>query len=379
MIRSNPEERSGGIAERATALLPVPNGADGNVGQESGLSPAPVPSPAPLYMDQIRQFASAQYRPALWQLVNSLILYVMAIGSMFYVMPVSYGYVLPLAVVATIAHTRLFMIGHDCAHRSFLPGHWQNIVVGNFIGVLTNTPLRYWGMQHAAHHRTIGNLDRRGAGDVVTWTTDEYDAASGIERWWYRFNRNPWVLMFLLAPIHFLLLQRFPLEIKAPSPRIWRSVCGTTVGMAAYYGVLMMLFGVKAVLLVYLPVIWLSSSLAVWLFYVQHQFDTAYWARDDKWDYETASLEGSSFYNLPVWGHWITGNIGYHHIHHLNPRIPNYRLAECQANVDFQNIKTISFLESFRCTSLSLWDEDRSRMISFKTLRQLQRDQAATR
>jgi omega-6 fatty acid desaturase (delta-12 desaturase) len=312
---------------------------------------------------------SASYIPAILQLGNTLLMYFASIALMFYLTPISYLYSLPLLVSATIAHVRLFMIGHDCSHRSFLPARWENIVVGNFIGVLTNTPLLYWGSQHAMHHRTTGNLDRRGTGDVVTWTVDEYLNAGRMARLWYRINRNPWILMFIFAPIHFIVLQRIPLEKKSPSIRIWRSVMGTNLGMCAYYGLLIWLFGLKTVLLVYVPVLWMSSVIAVWLFYIQHQFDTAYWEREADWNYEDATLKGSSFYDLPKWLHWATGNIGYHNVHHLNPRVPNYRLADYFESVpEFRDVKTIRLAEGFRFANLALWDESGKRMVSLGAL-----------
>lgn len=314
-----------------------------------------------------QNFASASYSQALFQFGLTMVLYIASIALMFLLLPESYGWVMLLGIVASIAHVRLFMIGHDCAHRSYFPEKWQNVVVGNLIGVLTNTPLRYWGTQHSKHHRTVGNLDHRGAGDVVTWTIDEYQQASWVGRLWYRINRSPLILFAVFAPIHFLFMQRWPLEQKKPSFAIWRSVMGTNLGMLVYYGALVGLFGAKAVALVYLPVIWLSSVAAVWLFYIQHQFDTAYWQRDDQWSYEDATLKGSSFYDLSPWGHWMTGNIGYHHLHHLNPKIPNYRLKACfNAHPEFHEVKTIGFFESFQYATLSLWDEDQGRLVPFK-------------
>jgi len=317
--------------------------------------------------DLTDSFAQASYPRALFQIGNTLAIYVGSIALMFHLLPVSYGLVLGLSVVAAIAHIRLFMIGHDCAHRSYFPKSWQNIVSGNLIGVLTSTPIRYWSSQHSAHHRTVGNLDRRGAGDVLTWTTEEYDQAPSLAKLWYRINRNPWILFLVFAPVYFLLMLRLPLEQKNPSFKIWRSVIGTNLGMLVYYGVLIHFFGAEAVALVYLPVIWLSSVAAVWLFYVQHQFDTAYWHRDDNWSYEDATLKGSSFYNLSPWGHWMTANIGYHHLHHLNPRIPNYRLQGCfNTHSEFHDVKTIGFFESFKYAKLSLWDEDQGRLVAFR-------------
>ena len=172
--------------------------------------------------------------------------------------------------------------------------------------------------------------------------------------------------MFIFAPIYFVIMQRYPFEQKRAPAKIWRSIIGTNIGMVIYYGCLIWIFGLESVLLVFAPIVLLSSAIATWLFYVQHQFDEAYWERQENWTYEEATLQGSSFYNLPRWLHWVTGNIGYHHIHHLNPKIPNYKLAECYASVPrLQNGKSISFWESFRLAKLALWDEANRRLVSF--------------
>jgi omega-6 fatty acid desaturase (delta-12 desaturase) len=182
-----------------------------------------------------RDFASPSYTKALFQFGNSLILYVTSVYLMFALLPVSYGYVLAISLLATVAHVRLFMIGHDCAHQSYLPRKgWQNKALGNFIGILTNTPLDYWGSQHLMHHQTVGNLDRRGYGDVVTLTTEEFKATAFWSRVWYRIGRNPHILMFIFAPIHFLIMQRFPFEQKKAPRKVWLSIMGTNLGMVIY-------------------------------------------------------------------------------------------------------------------------------------------------
>lgn len=317
-----------------------------------------------------REFASSSYTKALFQFGNTLLLYVVSVYLMFALLPVSYGYVLAISLLATVAHVRLFMIGHDCAHQSYLPrtstSSWQNKVLGNFVGVLTNTPLGYWGSQHLLHHQTVGNLDRRGYGDVDTLTIEEFEATPFWGRVWYRIGRNPFILLFIFAPIYFVILQRFPFEQKKAPRKIWLSIMGTNLGMAIYYGSLIYLFGLTSVLLVFIPVVVMSSVVATWLFYVQHQFDEAYWERQEEWTYRDATLQGSSFYNLPRWLHWATGNIGYHHIHHLNPKIPNYHLAGCyESDPMLQEGKSIAFWESFRLAKLALWDESGRRLISF--------------
>ncbi|MEX2326400.1 MAG: fatty acid desaturase, partial [Pseudomonadales bacterium] len=195
--------------------------------------------------------------------------------------------------------------------------------------------------------------------------------ASLAQRVWYRIYRNPFLLMFVFAPVHFVFLQRLPLEHSRPSKEIWLSVMGTNIGIGIYYGTMIYWMGLVPFLLVYVPIVMFSSIGAVWLFYIQHQFEDTYWKRDQVWTYRDATMNGSSFYDLPRWGHWISGNIGYHHIHHLNPRIPNYRLAACHAaNPELQRARHISFGESFGLANLALWDEQAERLISFKEYEQ---------
>lgn len=316
--------------------------------------------------EALRYFAQPSYARAFYQAGTTLALYAVSIYAMYQSLSIHYGLTLLLSLVATAAYLRLFMIGHDCAHRSYLPRRWQNEVLGNFIGVLTNTPLRYWGTQHMEHHRTMGNLDQRGAGDVTTMTVEEFANADLLQRTWYRIYRNPWILMLIFAPIHFVFMQRWPFEHNRVKREIWLSIMGTNVGIVVYYSLMIWLMGFEAFLLVYVPVVTLSAIGAVWLFYIQHQFEDTYWERDNEWTYKEATLNGSSFYDLPRIGHWISGNIGYHHIHHLNPRVPNYRLAACHAAIPaFSDVKHIAFLESFARAHLALWDEPGKRLISF--------------
>jgi omega-6 fatty acid desaturase (delta-12 desaturase) len=321
---------------------------------------------SPAYLAS-RHYSSAKYGSALIQFGSTLGLFVGSIGLMFATLQVHYGITLLLSVVATAAYLRLFMIGHDCGHGSFLPEHWQNSLLGNLIGVLTLTPFRYWARQHARHHSTTGNLDKRGDGDVQTMTVQEYRHAGWFTRACYRLYRNPWFMLLVSAPVHFVLLQRLPLGAQMKTRAGWISVLGTNAGICCYYGVLIALFGVESFLLVYAPVVMLSSASAVWLFYVQHQFENAYWVRGDSWSYDQATLQGSSFYDLPGWLHWATGNIGFHHIHHLNPKVPNYHLPACfDSSPVLQDATYLSIRKSLETAKLSLWDEVAGRLISFR-------------
>ncbi|MBV1879497.1 MAG: fatty acid desaturase [Pseudomonadales bacterium] len=323
-------------------------------------------SRTPAFLASAR-FAHSSYTMALIQLFTTLTLYTGVIGLMFASLSIHYAITLLLAILATAAYLRLFMIGHDCGHGSYLPTRRQNNILGGFLGVLTNTPFQYWAKQHLVHHRTTGNLDKRGDGDVITKTVTEYRESSLISRLCYRWYRNPWMLFLVSAPLHFVLLQRVPLGQQWHTREGWFSVIGTNIGICAYYGALIAWFGLTPFLWVYIPVVMFSSAAAVWLFYVQHQFEDAYWQRNDSWTYHDATLQGSSFYNLPKLLHWASGNIGFHHIHHLNPRVPNYHLQTCFADsIVLQQARKLSLRESLTTAWLALWDEDAQRLISFR-------------
>lgn len=314
-----------------------------------------------------RQYANATYLKALFQFGHTIGLFIVSVWLMFVTLEINYGLTLLLSLVATAAYLRLFMIGHDCGHGSFLPKKWQNNLLGALIGVLTCTPFRYWARQHARHHATTGNLDRRGDGDVVTKTVEEFEASGWFAQTCYRFYRNPWFMLLVSAPVHFVLLQRLPLGDQMKTREGWLSVMGTNIGIFCYYGALISIFGLTPFLMVYVPLVMLSSATAVWLFYVQHQFEDAYWNRKEIWTYEQATLNGSSFYNLPRWLHWATGNIGYHHIHHLNPKVPGYQLPNCfDENPVLQEARFLSMRESLSTANLALWDEAAHRLISFR-------------
>jgi omega-6 fatty acid desaturase (delta-12 desaturase) len=316
-----------------------------------------------------RPFASASYRGSLWQLSNTLLLYGISIAAMFASLSGPYAITLLLSLVASVAYLRLFMIGHDCSHDSFLPRPWQNTVVGNLMGVLTNTPFRYWARQHALHHRGNGNLDKRGDGDVHLWTVEEYREAPFHLRFVYRLYRNPFFLFAVAAPIHFVMLQRVPLGKQAKTLGGWMSALGTNLGIALYYGALIAAFGWQSFALVYVPVVFTSAALSTWLFYVQHQFPGAYFRRDADWKYQDAAVHGSSFYDLPRILHWGSANIGFHHIHHLNPRVPNYRLPTVHAtHPEFQRATSLGLVQSLDTAKLALWCEDRNEFLSFADL-----------
>lgn len=285
----------------------------------------------------------------------------------------AYWATLLLSVPAALFVVRLFMIQHDCGHRSFFRSARLNDLLGHAIGVLTLTPHGYWRRTHNLHHGTSGNLDRRGIGDVSTFTVDEYLALSRWKRLGYRAYRHP--LVFLgIGPVYLFVIKfRLPLDLLRCRKRgILPSVLLTNLAIALLAGTFGMWLGFKEFLMIHGPVVALSSLAGVWLFYVQHQFEGVYWRRSESWDFQQAAVQGSSYFDLPQPLRWLTANIGIHHVHHLASRIPNYRLHECLVeNPALGEVRRIRLRESFSCFRLALYDEQADRMVSFATARKL--------
>lgn len=275
-----------------------------------------------------------------------------------------------IAIPAAGFLVRLFMIQHDCGHGTFFAGRLANDWVGRVLGVLTLTPYDCWRHTHAIHHATTGNLDRRGIGDLDTLTVLEYRARSVWGRLQYRLYRHP-LIMFGVGPAYlFLLQQRMPpaaLMRKGWQP--WVSTMVTNLAIAAVVATLTWFIGIKAFLLVHLPITLLAGTAGVWLFYVQHQFEHTMWDRGEGWSLQQAALHGSSHYDLPAPLRWITANIGVHHVHHLSSRIPYYRLSRVlYDHPELRDVGRITLLQSFQCVRLVLWDEARRRLVSFREI-----------
>jgi len=283
-----------------------------------------------------------------------------------------FGYWLALLVAVPAAGflVRLFMIQHDCGHGSFFRRRSANDWVGRVIGALTLTPYDAWRRDHAIHHATSGNLERRGIGDVSTLTVREYLALSRWRRLGYRLYRNPFV-MFGLAPAYlFILQQRLPSSLRRASWESWISAMATNAAIAIIIVATMWAVGVKAFLYVHVPITLLAASIGVWLFYVQHQFENTYWAGAPAWSQHEAALHGSSHYDLPGILRWFTANIGVHHVHHLSSRIPYYRLSRVLRDFpELRGVGRLTLSGSLACVPLVLWDEGRQRLISFRDLR----------
>jgi acyl-lipid omega-6 desaturase (Delta-12 desaturase) len=318
----------------------------------------------------VARFQQPSRARATWQLVNSVVPYAGLWCLMYWTHQVSWWLTLPLAVLAAGFLVRIFIIFHDCGHGSYFRSRRANDITGFFTGLLTFTPYHQWRWEHAIHHGSTGNLDKRGIGDIWTMTVREYLEASRWKRFSYQLARNPLVL-FVIAPVLvFVVYQRVPAHRADARER--HSVWWMNLALLAMATGLSLLFGWKHYLLIQLMILTVSGAAGVWLFYVQHQFEDAYWERGEDWDYVAAALKGSSYYKLPRVLQWFSGNIGFHHIHHLSTRIPNYNLQRChEAEPLFHSIRPTTLLDSLRSASLRLWDENTRRLVGYGAIRRM--------
>ncbi|HLW92579.1 MAG TPA: fatty acid desaturase [Roseiarcus sp.] len=275
-------------------------------------------------------------------------------------------YALMIAPAAGLL-VRLFMIQHDCGHGSFFPSRTANDWTGRVIAIFTLTPYDHWRRTHAIHHATSGNLDRRGIGDIVTLTVREYLAGGRWRRVRYRLYRHPLVMFGLGPPFLFVLQNRLPFGFMRKGPAPWVSTMTTNAGIFAAVALLIWAVGLLPFLVVHLPIVLLGATAGVWLFYVQHQFERTLWDETEAWDAQEAALHGSSHYDLPAALRWFTANIGVHHVHHLSNQIPYYRLQDVlRDHPSLRAIGRITLRRSLACVRLTLWDEDKRRLVSFR-------------
>jgi acyl-lipid omega-6 desaturase (Delta-12 desaturase) len=301
-------------------------------------------------------------------LATSVLPYLALSAAMYFLLSVSYLLVLAVALVAAGFLLRTYIVFHDCSHGSFLPHRRANAWLGIACGLLVYSPFHAWKHEHAVHHATSSDLDRRGIGDVDMLTVREYAAGSIAARVGYRIARNP-LVMLGLGPLWALAIQpRFSQGSGRALDR--RSILYTDVVLALAVGALVWLMGWRTYLLVQLPTVMLAGAAGIFLFYVQHQFEGAYWERGEGWSYADAALRGASYLRLPKLLQFFSGNIGFHHVHHLSARIPNYNLARAHRENEFLHaVPTLSLWDGIRALRLKLWDEDRRQLVTFAEAR----------
>jgi omega-6 fatty acid desaturase (delta-12 desaturase) len=292
-------------------------------------------------------------------------------ATMYVCVDVSFWVALPFSLVAAGFLVRIFIIQHDCGHGSFFKNRRANNLIGMLCSLLTLTPYTFWRRQHARHHGSWNNLDRRAASGLDIYsscmTVAEYRALTPARRGIVRLTNHPIVANLLLPPIIFILLYRTPFD----SAKNWRreryALHLTNVVLAGFVGGLGFILGYGRIVEVQLPIMTLASIVGVWLFSVQHRFEHVWWASDSNWDFVAAALKSTSYLHLPPILQWFTGNIGFHHVHHVNPRIPNYRLEEYHnANPVLRSVPKLTLRAALRGLRCTLWDSDLRRLVSFR-------------
>jgi acyl-lipid omega-6 desaturase (Delta-12 desaturase) len=313
-------------------------------------------------------YAHPDLRKSIWQIFNSIVPYTFLWYLAYKSLAYPYWITFLISLLACGFLIRIFIIFHDCGHGSFFRSKYANNVVGKIMGILTFTPFHSWHHQHRVHHATSANLDKRGIGDVWTMTVDEYRKSSKWDRFVYRSFRNPFI-MFTVGPVYMVfVLNR--LSRKSMTRQEKLNIYFTNSILLLMSAVISLIIGIKAYLIIQIPIILLSHSIGIWLFYIQHQFDDVSWERGNGWDYKTAALTGSSFLKFPAVLQWFTGNIGFHHVHHLSSRIPNYYLEKCHyENKIFRDVKPVTLFSTFKALTLNLWDEAAHRLTSIKRIR----------
>jgi omega-6 fatty acid desaturase (delta-12 desaturase) len=314
----------------------------------------------------VQKYENPDMRRSMWQIANSIVPYFVLWYVAYRLMAISYWLTLPVCILAGGFLMRSFIIFHDCGHGSFFKSQRLNHFWGTATGLMTFTPYYQWRHEHAIHHATSGDLDRRGVGDVWTMTVKEYQEAPLFKKAVYSVFRNPF-FMLVFGPIFmFVIMHRFV------NPRFGKretfSVIFTDAVFAATLAVAAMTIGIIPWVMVMLPTLMVAGTTGIWMFFVQHQYEGTYWERHDNWDYLTAALKGSSFYKLPKIIQWFSGNIGIHHIHHLSPKIPNYNLQACHDENELFQIEPVTFATSLKSLAFRFWDEDEHKMVWYNAL-----------
>lgn len=323
----------------------------------------------------VSKYQKSDVLKSTWQFANSFLPFIVILYLMYVSLAISYGLTILLAFPAAGFVIRLFIFQHDCGHRSFFKSRKANDVTGTFLSIFTLTPYHYWKKSHSIHHASTGNLEQRGVGDIYTMTVEEYSRLSDWGKLKYRIYRNPFILFIVLPFFLFTVVYRFPSYRQIDLKPFHNSVYLTDILLGLLAGGIIWMIGLQAFLLIQIPVYFISSTAGMWIFYVQHQFEDTYWNNSDEWNYAQAAIKGSSYYKLPKVLQWFTGNIGFHHIHHLSPKIPNYRLEKChEENPVFQEAVVLTLRSSLRSILLNLWDEKQKKLISFYRFKRLKHE-----
>ncbi len=330
-------------------------------------------------MKHCHSYKGADVARSVIQLTLTLTLFAGVCIAMFFALKVSLILTGLFALIGGGLLTRIFILQHDCGHRSFFKSKRMNDWTGRALSLLTATPYDFWRRSHNVHHAVSGDLTRRGLGGIDTITTREYLALPKDKQFKYRLYRNPFLMLVIGTPFYMILAQRFPFNQSLnfyegyktlPFSSIWKSVFMTDIALLVFYGGLSLLFGFYNVLAIMLPILIVASWIGGWLFYIQHQFEDSYWEEHENWNIQEAALTGSSYYELPKILQWFSGNIGFHHIHHLCNQIPNYKLQECMdAKPELKEINRLTLRQSLDCLRLRLWDEKTSKMVGFDVLK----------
>lgn len=316
----------------------------------------------------VAPFANSDMKSSIWQIVNSIIPFILLWILAYQSLSVSYWLAVPFIILAAGFVIRTFIIFHDCTHGSFFKNPKANRVVGTITGIITHFAFEKWKRSHTIHHATSSNLDKRGTGDVWIMTVEEYAKAGFWERFTYRLYRNP-IVMFGLGPLHLFFIDNRFNRKGAKKKERWNTHF-ITASIAVIYALLIWGIGLVPFLIIQLPILLVSGALGIWLFYVQHQFEDSYFEKEEDWDFVKAAVDGSSYYQLPKIIQWLTGNIGYHHVHHLSPKVPNYNLEKTHEHtVPLQQVTTITLASSFKAVRFRLYDERNKQFVTFKDVK----------
>ncbi len=320
------------------------------------------------WMEIVKDYNKSDAKKSWWQVANSFIPYFGLWVLMYYSLAWSYWITLGLSIIAAGFLLRIFIIFHDCGHGSFFKSQKLARVVGIIAAGFIFTPYHKWHMDHKIHHSTMGNLDNKGVGDVRTFTIEEYRQFTPIQKLLYRIYRHP-ITLFIVGPLLlFLVIFRWPPASRSLKEKIYTHITSVVLALAVY--LMHLWIGIIPFIMIQLPILFVAAGHGAWLFYVQHQYEDVQWRRQKDWDYKEMAFEGSSYLKLPRILQWFTGNVGFHQIHHLSPRMPNYNLEKCyNENESMQADTPITWLKALNCIKYRLWDEERSRLVSFRDLK----------